>query len=376
MTPLLLTGMQRAGTTLLEKILGRHPALTLLSQPLPLLMIAVKRDFLAGCGVDEPLPLGHLFLEDRYQADDFAAYLRAWRPDVARLRSLFASMDDYPGQYTRFTREQIERALTTLPDGADLPATLQHLYQALAHRTDVSMVGAKETLCEEYLAALLERGWRGLIILRDPRDVLASLNAGRGALHGGSPKPTLLNLRNWRKSVAIALALEGRSGFAWIRYEDLVSSTAATLDSVAHALEIDAIPWRPGESVRDHRGQPWPANSSHHDFQEVSAASVGMWRDVLPRHVSEYTEAVCLPELKALGYPAELELRNAPAIVAAFHEPYPVARGPLIGYSEKPSRVASEIERLDRVLATPGHDSVRWFHAARTHDVLRQAVLT
>jgi hypothetical protein len=373
-TPLLLTGMQRAGTTLLEKMLGGHPAISVLSQPLPLLMIAVKREFLANRGIEDDLPLGHLFLEDRYRPDEFAAYVRAWRPDVSTLRGLFAAMDEYPGQYTRFTADQIERALATLGCECDLPATLGHLYAALGHRTTASIVGAKETLCEEYLAVLLEHGWRGLIILRDPRDVLASLNEGRGALHAGGPKPTLLNLRNWRKSVAVALALEGRPGFAWVRYEDLVSSPSAILDAIARTLGIGAFSWRPGDGVRDHGGQPWSGNSSHHDFHDVSQASVGMWRTVLPHDVGEYTEAACLPELKALGYPVDVALRDAPRILASFREPYAITRGSLAGYSEGPVNVASEIERLRRVHAPPDDESVRWFHAPRAHDVLRMAV--
>ena len=376
MTPLLLTGMQRSGTTLFEKILGGQPALSLLSQPFPFLMIAVKRDFLAARGLAEALPLGHLFLEDRYRPDEFAAYLRAWRPDGARLRALSAAMGAYSGQYTRFTSEAIERALATLPPASDFPATLRHLYEALAHRSQARVAGAKESLCEEYLPPLLDAGWRGLIILRDPRAVLASLNAGRGAAHAGTVKPTLLNLRNWRKSVAIALALDGRPGFAWVRYEDLVTSTPATLESIARTLGVHRIPWRPDDPVRDHRGEPWPANSSHHEMTGVSAAPVATWRDVLPRDVATYAEAVCLPELKALGYPSDVAIDDAPAIVDGFREPYAIVRGSLAGYSERADHVAAEIERLRRVFDEPDRDSARWFQTARTHYALRSAVLT
>jgi hypothetical protein len=95
---------------------------------------------------------------------------------------------------------------------------------------DAAYVGGKETLWEEMLPFLLERGAAGVIILRDPRDVLASLNHGRGAEYGGRLKPTLFNIRNWRKSAAFALHLERHPRFLWLRYEDLVTRPREVLD--------------------------------------------------------------------------------------------------------------------------------------------------
>jgi hypothetical protein len=47
---LFITGMGRSGTTLLEKLVALHPEASVLSQPLPLLYIAVKREFLRRSG--------------------------------------------------------------------------------------------------------------------------------------------------------------------------------------------------------------------------------------------------------------------------------------------------------------------------------------
>jgi Sulfotransferase family len=47
---LFVTGMQRSGTTLLEKLLHAHPELSVLSQPFPLLFVEVKRAFLESIG--------------------------------------------------------------------------------------------------------------------------------------------------------------------------------------------------------------------------------------------------------------------------------------------------------------------------------------
>src|SRR5687767_3134087 len=94
--PLFLTGMQRSGTTLLERMLG------LLSQPFPLLFVEAKSDFLRGLGRSGVrYPLGHLFLEDGYRPEDFHRHLEELRFDGARLQRIFEEMQGFSGQYTR-----------------------------------------------------------------------------------------------------------------------------------------------------------------------------------------------------------------------------------------------------------------------------------
>ena len=68
---LFVTGAQRSGTTLLEKVLASQPGISMLSQPFPLLFVEVKRAFLRSLGNDDPYPLGHLFRERRYTRGAF-----------------------------------------------------------------------------------------------------------------------------------------------------------------------------------------------------------------------------------------------------------------------------------------------------------------
>jgi hypothetical protein len=61
---LFLTGMQRCGTTLLDKLLSAHSQISILSQPFPLLFIEAKPSFLQQPSKDgAEYPLGNLFLE-------------------------------------------------------------------------------------------------------------------------------------------------------------------------------------------------------------------------------------------------------------------------------------------------------------------------
>ena len=209
-----VTGMQRSGTTLLEKLLSNHPQVSILSQPFPFLLLECKRSFLRRFGLENArFPLGNLFLEDAYSTEDFSAHLVEHTVGRRVLRELFAAMADFSGQYTRFDNSEVEAVLDRLIPG-DLMTTLAQLYREFAHKTGAERFGGKETICEEFLPYLLARDCKCLVIVRDPRDILASLNCGRGPQYAGSLKPTLFNLRNWRKSVAFVLHLQRDPGFA------------------------------------------------------------------------------------------------------------------------------------------------------------------
>src|SRR5205807_9875042 len=152
------------------------------------------------------------------------------------------------------------------PEKDDFAAVVNTLNRRLSKTPSARWFGSKETICEEYVPALLDVGFRCAITLRDPRDVLASLNYGRGHAFGGARKPLLFNARSWRKSVAVALAMEEHRQFRWCRYEDLVTDAPATLTRIAPAaIHNTAVT---GE-VRDESGKPWPGNSSHAEHRGI-----------------------------------------------------------------------------------------------------------
>src|SRR5829696_4945787 len=129
---LLVTGMQRSGTTLLEKLLASHPEISVLSQPFPLLFVEAKRAFLRDLPGEPPAyPLDPLFLEERYTPSDLARFLSGWRPGPAEVREVFAAMEGFSGQYTRFPPAELEAALAGLAPG-DLLDVVSHLYRALS----------------------------------------------------------------------------------------------------------------------------------------------------------------------------------------------------------------------------------------------------
>lgn len=364
---LFVTGTMRSGTTLLEKLLGSQQRLTMLSQPFPLLFVEAKRAFLRSQDIEnERYPLGHLFLESRYDRAALDGFLGQWRTSYAGMKELFSRMREYSGQGTRFAPDDLATALSQIEPDDDLAAVVAKLDRLLATRPGAEWFGSKEIVCEELLPYLLDRGFRCAIIIRDPRDVVASLNHGRGHEFGGQVRPTLFNVRIWRKSVAFALELEGRPRFHWCRYEDLVADPAQTLSRLAAALQVDPL------DATLHSQQPWNGNSSFTEHAGVSAASVGVHRNVLPAGVAEEIEAACLPELRLLGYQTSMTKAEAVEVIHRFCEPYAVRRD-LEGDLATPENAALEAERLDR-LRYAGGLSRQWFLFERAETRLRRAM--
>lgn len=345
---LLVTGMQRSGTTLLDKLLDQHPAVSLLSQPFPLLLIEAKRTLFQTLGHAPPrYALDPLFRETRYAPDDLNRFLKEFRIDRRWLENVFAEMRDFSGQYTRFPSPQLERALAIFQPGP-LAETLIQLYRLLSSKTEAVCYGGKETLGEEFLPYLLDQGIKAILILRDPRAVLASLNCSEGHRFAGAFKPTLFNLRHWRKSVAFALHLDSHPGFCWFRYEDLVTEPWSTLDRLTDFLGIAPFArdtFKGG--IRDRDGRLWEGNSSHGVQAEISAASLCRYHALLSGNVIAFVEACCYPELRTLNYPLTVQPSKIPAILRNFEDPYAGWRAELADYRPNPQTLADEIERFE-----------------------------
>jgi hypothetical protein len=371
---LFITGTHRSGTTILDRLLNQLPGVSILSQPFPLLFVDAKRAFLRTIGFDDVrYPLGHLFHDDRYDRDAFAEFLRHSHSSPEQLRAIFSDMRGYSGQYTRFSDDEITAALARISDVDDFSLVVQKLNRALSRKADCSWFGSKETICEEFLPPMLDRGVRCVLIIRDPRDVTTSLNHGRGIEFGGMPRPFLFNIRSWRKSVAHALALEEHPRFAWCRYEDLVREPEREVTRLAVTLGVATAPVRVTRKLREADGSVWLGNSSHRNLPELSDVSVGGYKTLLDPRVQRLIEATCLPELRLLGYETTITNAEASAALGAMSEPWDVTRTGMENDFVNSFNIRREIRRLAAVRETPGTASVKWFLFEKAHARLRQA---
>jgi hypothetical protein len=313
----------RSGTTLVQRLLDASPGLCVLYQPLMPLFVGAKAEFLRSLGwPDERYPLGPLFLEGRYRPEQFAAFLESWRPDP------------WPG---------IEGTGSEAAGDESFADALQRFWRGRCPAVEV--LGAKEVLCEEYAPYLASRGVVVVIVLRDPRDVLASTIAGRGHQYTGRTRPTLYTLRNWRKSVAIALHLSRRGLAPLVRFEDVVKDPVGAVAGIAARLlgpSAFTSPHGPPRAAPE-------ANSSFGTWSGVSQEPVGRYQSVLSPALVRYVETVCGPEMRAIGYPTRHDQsEDAAAVLAEFKEPCPVEHDALArDYSNDPANIAAELRRLE-----------------------------
>jgi hypothetical protein len=295
-----ITGFLRSGTTLVEKLVHALPGACIGPQPFPFLYYDTKRAFLRTRGAgEERYPLGHLFLEERYRAEDFAAFLATHRLTREALAASFAAMRGYNG----WKLPAIAAHAAGVGGGsfAEVYRRLCDGLPGVLGREAARLLGAKEVFCEEYIPYFLAEGVPVILVLRDVRDVLTSIKHGGGAAYADRGLPVLHIVRQWRKSVAFALEFAGRANFAAVRYEHLVADPRAWLDQLADRWQMPRAAAGAIENLRDQGGREWEGNSSFAPVQGVSRESVGRFAEYLPPDLLGAVEWLCAPEMKILG---------------------------------------------------------------------------
>ena len=367
---LLVTGFGRSGTTLLQQLLHGQPEFCVAPQPFPGLFIRAKQRHLGARGVETPNPLDPWFPRLGGTLADLDAFLDSDHWDEADLDELFAEV-------ATDTNSQVDG----LPDrrGEVRPGTFFAVYdQLLALSSELvgasgrPWVGSKEIVCEEFAALVVARGGGAVIVIRDPRDMLASSLHGDARTFVGARRPTLFLLRQWRKSVAFALHLHRRPGFAAVRYEDLVADPAASIASIRRLLlGPDAEPDR---ETMPSVATSGTANSSFGTLTGVSTAPVGRWSEHLDPTTAGFVETVCGPEMDCLGYVrSTVSYADRMQTIDGFVEPHVVDHARFSSdYSTNPTALEAERRRLELVTRPdPADDLERWFLFPETHGQLQ-----
>lgn len=376
---LLVTGCYRSGTTLLEKLLHQLPRVSVASQPTPDFYFLVKARFDAEHGVQRVYPLDHLFRQTTYRRGELTAWLDEARLERGDIEAVFDSMArNEMGLWTPEMlgfRERIEPG-PVLQVFRAICAAVASLYP----KPDLAWSGGKEILIEEWIPFFLSHGVRVVVVVRDPRDMITSLDFRERDNLTGADRPVLYSLRAWRKSVAYVLAHEGEPGFAWLRYEDLVRDPEERVNRIAEMLGEEPLPaGRLAAGLTDQRGEPWAGNSAFADQERVARSPVGRYRERLPRAVTELVEAACRPEMLALGY---LEGKGdlARHALESYADPFAEVHASFApDYSADPARIAQELERYERLAKgspASAEETEEWFLFPRAYERLARAVRT
>ena len=373
----LVTGCYRSGTTLLEKLLHAHPSICIGSQPFPVIYFFAKQAFLDRRGLHRRYPLGHLFCEDGYAPEELDAFLENLPIRRADIDEIFKRLAAYRlGLWTR----GVLAFPAQLSEGA-FPNFYRQLHERLAHlldRQQATYFGSKEVLCEEFIPFVLARGGKVALSVRDPRDMIVSLDYGPRDNLTGDHRPLLFSLRAWRKSVAMLFACQEHPNFSWVRYEDLVDDPQSELNDLRRSWGVPDPERALDSQITAQDGTRWTGNSSFTDADGVSTASVGRFAHVLPAEAVRYIETCCGPEMRALGYdlvspgpPRRKDLEN-------YREPFPHLHGKFSSdYSAAPTQIEREWQRLKMLqqdsASLSATDLRYWFLDPRVYPRLREA---
>lgn len=359
-------GMLRSGTSLIQTLLTNHPGMVVTYQPFHQLYVDAKRLFLGEHGIERDLPLDSGDPGGRAEREKFLAWLQERRFDPIEA--------EYLGRHATTGRGGGLRDWSPLqaPPGSFIEVR-DALHQAMVDHLgggSPQIIGSKEVLCEEYVPALLTAGIRCVLIIRDPRAVIASANNGRYPQMVGDRYPLMMLIRLWRKSAAYWLRHRNDPLVCAIRYEDLVADPLATVNHAAAWLGMAPFPNDLLDApLKDHAGRPWMGNSSFGDQHGVDPGSRTAWRDLLDPQEQRFIAACTKVELEAIGYPVGPDLD--PQEILDFRED---TRGVRDRYLRlHPADAATLREEADR-LKQLGHRTAFDDEAARRYLLFPDAI--
>lgn len=308
MKPLFVTGMLRSGTSLIQVLLTNHPEIFVAYQPYYQFYVSLKQRFLEEHGLKKVLPLGDGMDSDEEERNLFKQWLRNRLFGPEETASLVEEATAGKGGSAKELADKIIALPGTF---LDIQTQLHMLLAGHFKRGVSQFIGSKEVLCEEYIPALIDLSEHCLIIVRDPRAVIASACHGRYHKEVGDRYPLLMLIRLWRKSAAYWLAFRNNPLVHAIRYEDLIQNSDVTLHEIARWLDIHSFPdGLIHQPLRDHTGKIWKGNSSFGDKIGVEPSNKEAWRTLLTPEEIRFIEACTKPELTMLGYPFSSDLHR------------------------------------------------------------------
>lgn len=307
---LFLTGSMRSGTTLLSEIVDSLAATRCFNQPLPSLFVRLKQLFNASVGLNNDsiaaYPLTDLFAENHYPVEMLADFLERHFLDKSQLRDVAAKLSAYPGAQTPVSEAVL---LDAWRPGIRLAEYADAVLRSLSGDDCLAVHGLKEVVCEEFTDYFLRSGNRAIIIIRHIVDVINSHYGPLSPVYTGKRRPLLYVVRQWRKSVAYCIRNAPLSGFAMLKYEDIVSGGSSVVaDALTGACGTQT-------STNDSEVAQFSCNSSFSGSER---------RDVTPPRLKQLAEALCVPELRALQYPTSIGIEEAKDVIARtqpFEEP-------------------------------------------------------
>lgn len=292
--------MGRSGTTLIDKLLSNHPKIDILSQPFPLIFVSLKKKYLGILGKDQYYVLNQHLHDENFSQDKFDQFLDNVTFDKNYLQSIFNNMKHYSGQTIKPSYPIVENLEMDL-------SSLDGIYKSSIELFDVKdsyYIGSKEIMCEEFLPYFIKNNYKTMLVYRDPRDIIASINYPKSKKYLGNKKPTLFLLRTWKKSIRYLNSLRGNKNFFFIKYEDLINRPYKNLNKITDFLHIPSFQDNQFDhGIYDRDGSLWNANTSKDkEVSSISSNSIESYKKCLSLEEIHYIESICNKDMKQLGY--------------------------------------------------------------------------
>ena len=355
-----ITGLYRSGTTLVDKILQNHPENFIASQPISLLFYEVKKQFLQSINKASNFPLGNLFRNNT--TIEFSSFLKkiVFKKDF--INQIIKEQTKTPK-----LENPLFKNLNLNKENGHFIDYFKFINLHLSRMLDENpkVIGSKEIFCEEYIPYFLSNGVKVILLIRDPRDIITSLNFGKGADFTGDIRPTLFNIRNWRKSVAFAIKYRNHKNLLCIKYEDLITNTEQILLNISKFLNIREYDSSfLDKGIKDQYGKVWKGNSSHKIKNSIDKSSIYRYRTHLDKKTIDYIETICYPELNYFSYHNKINFFKYSDTINSFKEPFKIRRKEFssLNYTENKKHVEEEIKRLEYFQSNPCKKTIdEWF---------------
>lgn len=282
-----ITSMFRSGSTMLARMLDVHPKVASASDPMRPLFNSFRydlgsKDYCSHHGRFDPL--GDYFLQD---CDLLQRALEASLDISPKISAseLIKTVAQRAEMFSGLYADQLDpkKLFSTYKDC--IQYFLDTMGEVYGHRQekDYCCVAFKEVWSTEFYPALKKSfpTMKCIVIVRDPRAVLASKNAT------GEPYPYIFMGRQWRKLAILSAYIDNvYEDVLLLRYEDVVSRPEEYISKICSFIDIEY-----NENLLDlalykcGRGEPWKQNTSYKDTKSrrINARSMDKWKNTLDK---------------------------------------------------------------------------------------------
>lgn len=344
MKSLIITGIYRSGSTLIQKVLSANSQTAIMNHGMIGFFQMMKSHLFRFGNITEPnSPLGFHWIEP---TPEVMSLFRTTDFDTAMIDRLLQLVEaeiiednqragnvSHP-TWVRGVQGPNQDWLSVLKDNLRSGTAKHVLDQQMSlilhykQMTDAKLVGFKELHLEQFVQPMLadDPNLKVIQIIRDPRAVLASRNFSKsflGTRGGGAKHPIKLIANVWTTGIRYKRQLEALypNSFMSIKYESLIRAPHATTKQICTFLDIN---WDHTmldvSSFRSEMGETWEPNTSFERLKGFDTKAIDNWRSRLPGKEHAVMEYLCAGFLEQEGYERDFNTEQQKAMFSTYSE--------------------------------------------------------